>query len=367
MRAPPGLVRILLAAASFGLGLLVCTVGRRWARSPGATWLLPREDEQIHCEDRAGCVVDPVVGHRNQRGQVVWVIRAPMLRPLEEESFLHETDVHGFVRSEPLPRPLTSPRVLLLGDSHVWGVVPSEANASTLLEHALRAEPSLEGALVLNAGTAYYSLHQYALRARTLMGPLSPDVVVVVVFAGNDFIELLDRTRPHLDASGAELPPGEPVLSRRALERLERFDAMSPSSTQGLGQASWIYAEREDLSELRSLTEHALRAIVEATAGTALVLAVIPSFDLVFPVHAARRGPYEREVVRSGCHGEWYAWFLQSARSMGIEVVDLLPVFREDRAVDLYARDYHLYRRGHELLAAELLEPVRAALTGEDG
>lgn len=358
------IVRSLLVLASVGLAALVWNRGSRVVLAAPPTWLLPHEDAQVPVEGRPGCVLDPVVGLRNQRDYVVRMTTHPLFEPDAARTFEHRTDLHGFVRDEPLPEPLTSPRVLLLGDSHMWGVVPAEENAANLLERALRGDPALRGALVLNAASSYYSLYQYALRARTLAAPIQPDVVVAVVFAGNDFYDLMDSGRPHLDEQGREIPADPDPAPRGAWERRTRFADGIDLFFQGFNQASWLYEHPDEVPHLQALTERALDALVDAAGRAELVLAVVPSFDLVFPERAALMGAYESRVVASGGQRAFYAWFVERARGAGLEVVDLEPVFREDRRFDLYARDFHVYTRGHAFLAEALLEPVRARLRG---
>ncbi|HMO33169.1 MAG TPA: GDSL-type esterase/lipase family protein [Lacibacter sp.] len=79
-------------------------------------------------------------------------------------------------------------RILFTGDSHTDGLVWNEENFCTLLEDSLHLAG--QPAEVLNAGTGYYTFRQYeGVLLRNLH--LQPDDFVVVVYAGNDFVETL--------------------------------------------------------------------------------------------------------------------------------------------------------------------------------
>lgn len=57
-------------------------------------------------------------------------------------------------------------------------------------------------------------------------------------------------------------------------------------------------------------------------------------------------------------HRAWLAkgmCALVATLSQGIEAIDLLPVFRKTDELDLYATDFHIWKRGHATLAEALL------------
>ncbi len=76
-------------------------------------------------------------------------------------------------------------RILGLGDSFVFGVVPYPANFLTVLEEELRQEdPAVE---VVNMGIPDADVGDYLLLLRREGLRLDPDLVLVCFFIGNDF------------------------------------------------------------------------------------------------------------------------------------------------------------------------------------
>lgn len=111
-------------------------------------------------------------------------------------------NARGF-RGAPWPGPRDGrPRVLVLGDSQIfgWGVEDHECATARLAESA-------PGWDVLNAGVIGYGTDQEFLLLRQRLQEIRPDVVVVV-FTGNDPIEMLSKTaygraKPWLERRGS--------------------------------------------------------------------------------------------------------------------------------------------------------------------
>src|SRR5262249_50771914 len=79
-------------------------------------------------------------------------------------------------------------RVLLIGDSFVLGVgVNLEDSLAKLLEHRLRLGTHGYPIEVLNAGVPGYSPYQELLTLRRLAPIVSPDLVIQVLFMGDDW------------------------------------------------------------------------------------------------------------------------------------------------------------------------------------
>ena len=98
--------------------------------------------------------------------------------------------------------------------------------------------------------------------------------------------------------------------------------------------------------------------------GARLFIALLPPFDLVFPDRAAAASDYASEVVVGGEQQRFHDAIHAALARARIGTLDLLPRFREIAAPELYALDYHIWKRGHRLLAEELAGPVRTMLDG---
>ena len=85
-------------------------------------------------------------------------------------------------------------RLLVIGDSHTDGICANSEGFPHLLGERLAAVDPVRSVEVLNAGKSGYSFYNY-LAAPDAFVDEAPDALVVCVFGGNDFTELL---LPHL-------------------------------------------------------------------------------------------------------------------------------------------------------------------------
>jgi len=135
-----------------------------------------------------------------------------------------ELESHGF-RGRELADPKRGPRVLVLGDSLVMAQTsPIEDTYCTRLEPYLRSAAGRE-VEVVNAGVSGYGPDQACLWMERLLGPLAPDLVVLVICAHNDFGDLVRNKLFRLDAS-EKLVPNKPTLDRGLLERFAQAERM---------------------------------------------------------------------------------------------------------------------------------------------
>lgn len=314
------------------------------------------EDSQIY-------VVDPVAGHRPRRGAVIR-LKMSALEPLAAQDVVKRRCAAGFLRDDDLPSELTDPRVLFLGDSHLDGVVSTADNLTSILERDLREVG--QPVWMLNAGCGLYSLWQYVLRARTLVPRYRPAVVVVVVFLGNDLLELEDPRRPHLDDALREVP-GDPqakrVVDAGAMKELD-LGPFEQLFWQGFQQADWFWHHPERWPAIRAKAAHAIDAMqaLAGAHGARVQWVLLPSADLVFPERLAGLQGRAREFLDAGVQQQIHDDVLALLNERGLQVVDLLPAFRADGSLGLYAIDFHVFERGHRLIASELLPRLRTAL-----
>ena len=94
-------------------------------------------------------------------------------------------------------KPAGTRRVVVLGDSHTDGYVDNAESFATVLEARLRERLGPSDVVeVLNAGVVGYSPAQEYLWYAVRGVALAPDVVVLVLYAGNDVSELADPSKP---------------------------------------------------------------------------------------------------------------------------------------------------------------------------
>ena len=343
----------------------------------GVNWIRARQRERGYIEQTAPSRHDDVVwSHDSQYvvdDQVGWrprpnfrfhhpfkSIDGTIVRELSRKhnnmGFLEEEDW-----SSPLPR---HPRVLLIGDSHMMGVVSNKDNAATLLETALAPAFADGPPVVVNASSGYYSLYQYYLRARELMDVVRPRVLIVVVYIGNDFHDLEDAGRPHLDDALRERTATARLFTDRTVKRLDLLGLPMDLNNQGTNQASYF----AEMPERRDKALEKARRTVELLTGLAHdrgsepLWVLLPSYDMVFPEVVRRMSERGAALVDQGVNDGLHADFSRILETHAQTYVDLLPVFRANKSATLYAADYHIWQEGHRLLADALVPVVKAWL-----
>ncbi len=320
-------------------------------------------DEETTWNGQDAYVIDPKAGLRVRRSSTH---RLPMVAV--DSSDVQEVEKHrdanGFLRAHELPSPLDRPTVLAVGDSHLDGIVSTADNATSLLE---AASPIATPYYCLNAGCGYYSLWQHVLRARDLLPKYHPRVVVLVVFLGNDFLDLDNPKFPHLDDTLTEQPGHELTQAETTSARERDLALVAPYSQlfwQGLNQALLLHREPARLDLWMRKARHAITAMEHAAAANEakVIWALLPSFDLVFPERTQGLSKLADEVVRGGAQRRLRDALVAVLADMKAHVVDVETHFRADGNLALYAMDFHIYRRGHQQLFEALRGPIAAHL-----
>jgi lysophospholipase L1-like esterase len=140
-------------------------------------------------------------------------------------SILVRTNSCGFRGEELLPAGAAR-RVVVYGDSLI------EAEFSALEDtFAKRLERDLAGRLrkpveVINAGVVGYGPDQVSLRMRAEIADLRPDLVIVSLFADNDFGDLI-RNKIYRLSADHELEEGDPLVSQDLKDGFERAETGS--------------------------------------------------------------------------------------------------------------------------------------------
>jgi hypothetical protein len=90
-------------------------------------------------------------------------------------------------------------RVAVVGDSQTAGECANSESYPNVLERMLNGSRNTESVELINAGAGRYSPYQYLVKTKTKILPLKPDHLIVGIYAGNDFMDLLrPDDRPYL-------------------------------------------------------------------------------------------------------------------------------------------------------------------------
>jgi lysophospholipase L1-like esterase len=323
-------------------------------------------------------VAHPYIGH----------LHTPHARKVVEGkdfSAVHETDGHGFRNAWPWPE---RAEIIALGDSLTfgYGVAPDRAWPSILG----RALPGLRA---INLGLVGASAPQYQRVYEVFGAPLRPAVLVVGVFAQNDFWDagLFDRWLR--SGVGGNYMVWRDTGRRGGEDDESKGSVMSTlyalahsSSVVRLARHAWrevvfrpVYHEFPDGSRLRLLP----RDFAEKTVGAEPSR---PEFRIVLESllelsRRARADGAEVLIAFLPSKEEVYLPLLGVAvkdpgqhlrhelAKQGIDHVDLAPTFRERARAGhrlFFEEDGHPNAEGNELIAEAVLRALRARL-GLDG
>jgi hypothetical protein len=256
-------------------------------------------------------------------------------------------------------------RVLVVGDSHTFGLVDNSETFANRLEDALDPLPDGTRCEVVNAGVGGTGPYEELGSIEEFLS-LDPDLVLVVFFDGNDFLNCVRFARFF---SKQSTPPFSDEQTARQEAARERGGSRL---AEGFRQA-YDFALRPENAQI------GLEAAIErcrAMAGlcaahdVGFLLAVLPSKVEV-------DGADDRELSDAllddlGLTQQQFdlnrrlaVRLIERLRADGLTVVDLYEPLRAEPRPLYWRRDHHLATAGHALVAELLEAPVRAALAAQ--
>jgi hypothetical protein len=299
-------------------------------------------------------------------------------------------------------KPPGTRRVLVLGDSMTEAVqVSLEETFVSQIERSL--EGLAEKVEVINAGCAAYGTDNELLFYRHEGTHYEPDLVMLVLFARNDVIEISKALHPRMSIASSLFPKryfdlddnGELVLDTtsvgvvaladeamyarilgfvrseffvvRALERLFLSqDLEAPGENLPKAVITWraVYAREpdEDVAQAWRLLEQLVAALRdEVLASDAqLLVAIMPSREEVLMALPKDRQPFIARFTNRWDFNQASRLAREMLDRIGVEYVDLLPPLRENARTSgesgYYEVDIHLSSIGHTVVAEVLAQ-----------
>ena len=280
-------------------------------------------------------------------------------------------------RDHPVERPAgVTSRIVALGDSFAFGVVPRPSNYLTLIEQALASDGSVE---LINLGVSGTEPRDYRAILVDEGLRLRPDLVLVSVYIGNDLEVRQPRWYSVLRHDDDQLPVArESGTADRGRRRrcAGAYDDEEPS----MDEASFVRIQM-DRTWLYTGPDEALSAAVDRAVsdlGDICDLARGVGADclvVLIPDETQVNVALQRDVARAWGRPAGSLDFARPTRVVsgalaraGIPAVDLLPAFQQAGATRrLYKpRDTHWNVAGNRL-AAEAILLLRAAGIGRQG
>lgn len=354
--------RLLLLAAILAAEFAALEAGLRWHGGSDASPAFQSLFMQ-----------DPAVGHRLKPGARARYTTVEFSTDLAINAQGVRDD------AEIGPKAPDERRILVLGDSLVFSVqVPLVETFGKRLESRLNARPGDAPAgapggprwRVINGGVQGYSpIHEWFFFDR-VAAAFEPDIVLLVVFVGNDAVESHDL-EPWLAAGRPLATDGATPTGLRRLVRSSialqlvrmRWDQLRgrfASATPERPLASYLEAPPAFVQHGIDVTGRVVRLIADRARGQGARTGLV----LMPARFQTDDGDYGRlaEVVRQNggrlVRNAATDRFRAALEPLGLPMLDLLPVLERqpDRTGLFFQRNVHLTPRGHDVVAAALAE-----------
>jgi lysophospholipase L1-like esterase len=267
------------------------------------------------------------------------------------------------------PKPANERRVLVLGDSLVLSVqVPFSQTFGELLERRLNERTGSAHYRVVNAGVQGYGPVEELLYFRKIVDIVQPDLVIVVVFVGNDAEEAV-RSAPKLRPDAPDTPSMRTRLRRlvrrsmvlqivrlRVVSATERFTPNVAPPEPPLQSYAANPAPRigEGLAISRTCLDDINKTATTVGARSAIVL-----MPARFQVDDGDYGRLVESVTAAGgslLRDAATERFHAALAPLNLPMLDVLPAMRRTLpGPDLFFQQtVHLTPHGHDVVAAAL-------------
>ncbi len=273
------------------------------------------------------------------------------------------TNASGCRQSTDLREETPDLRILITGDSHTAGVVPLEENFAFVLEDALMASAPDRSVESINAGKGGFDFYNY-IGVLDKFADAEPDVFVLAVFGGNDFMACVRPYRYFNNLPPLPTPDPEESLVVRAIG-----DETRGLIPQDLNQLTVFRRSPMDV-EYASIAAKQMLVSFRATCAERdieFLLVLIPPCgdvqrDIIQPEFDDAVSRLHLSEADLEVSGKLADQFLEDAEELGVRAIDMRPIFRASEEPCYWRSDLHINTLGHALVARELEAALRHRL-----
>ncbi len=291
-------------------------------------------------------VYDPIVGHihkSNARRNYVWAEH-------KGGNIVLKTNNLGFRRdADTFPEKQGKIRILVTGDSHIDGVIDNSESCCTILENMLNQSFHDKRYEVINSGTGYYfPLNYLGIIKKYLY--LAPDIYIVIVYGGNDFIETCGLI-------GCKKSNNSDYYAK-----LKNVKSFNPGGlAQGLNQIYYFKYYPESLEiAFKSVTDniHSIKEICESNHIILIVLLLPSKMELEWSTDGLRLDRCKDLLklsdadlqINSKLMNMMSTWLNNNK----INYLNLSDYMKGNEHKLFWNEDYHLNDYGHKVIAETL-------------
>lgn len=273
--------------------------------------------------------------------------------------FFVQTNAHGFRKSVEVRETPPGLRILVTGDSHTAGVVPNREQFGNLLEVLLDERDSERSHEVLNGGKGGYSFYNYVGVLEKFL-ELEPDVFVLALFGGNDFVGSVSPFRYF-----NRLQPGRVDRNFRGADRQRLIREEVAFAAQGFLQLLTFAGRKKEIALGEAAACQSLGESLRICdrEGIEFVLVYIPPCHDVQPefiqpqLDQAIR-TFGLDEVELGVTNRLADRVLRFLAERGVRTVDMRSAYRASVEPCYWATDLHINTLGHALIAEALAEEL---------
>lgn len=247
-------------------------------------------------------------------------------------------------------------RIIITGDSHTDGVLPDNETFPNLMEDSLnlnlnlKANPTYE---LLNAGMGNFTFKNYYGVLKKFLY-LKPDIFIINVYTGNDFIENIFYEKRNLRFFNT-------LKTFWARLKWKYFDKYMNNS-QSLAQAVYFKVYPEKISESISLSNayvDSMASICKAN-NIRFYVSFLPTAVDVEDRHVQNILSKDKYTMKDILVAQDIKQSLINRfKQTGIATIDLLPEMKKKSAEGLYYKtDDHINPAGHRAVARILTDSV---------
>lgn len=246
-------------------------------------------------------------------------------------------------------------RVLITGDSHIDGVLNNNESIAYSLEYGLNYLYPARKHEALNAGNGYFGPQNY-LGAYNKFQNYNPDVFVVIIYTGNDFLDAI-----RIEAENGRL--NVPDRPNGYYDKLWEIDELYTGFTgQQLNQLKFFETYPDFTDTALIITQQSLLKIKKLCKRnhTSFLVVLLPTkidtepqtdksrIDEVFEIMGFNASHLQknREMVLSLAE-----WLEQN----DVTYIDLGESFKKSDGELFWQADYHINVAGHKAIADKIL------------
>jgi len=247
-------------------------------------------------------------------------------------------------------------RILVTGDSHIDGIVNNNESFPNLLENKLNSENKKMRFEVINGAVSYWGFDNYYTFLRRYLF-LKPDVYIIVVYAGNDFL------------NSAITLEGKGIFNKRPPKYLENLRSLRKygwSWAPVFQAVNQIYYFKTFPKMKERTAEHALDVISKMHAlcksyGIDFIVVFLPTkLDVEWQRDKTALENVKKHLRLDEAdlriNRDMTEFLIKGVAKKNIKFLDLYESMRNQPTELYWKKDYHLNVEGHKFLTEKMYE-----------